>query len=266
MNSSQQPIVVVDDCRVSRELLSSTLRACGYQTVECGSGTQLLDFMERDVPVLVLLDIAMPDISGFDLLARVRHRFPLDTLPVLVVTASTEERDVVRALTNGANDLIVKPIERNSFLARVYHQLNLVQIHRQNEEHRLKLMRLLGVKEAIEGLCGEAVAVQDGQGRIAYCNELLKRLVPGAESMGIRDLLAQILPETILNKLFADITADDRLSVTQWIELPTITRGGRFAESCRLRTAIHGDYRIWVARLEALEEASGFGGWSPGMV
>jgi len=266
MNSSQQPIVVVDDCRVSRELLSSTLRACGYQTVECGSGTQLLDFMEREVPVLVLLDIALPDSNGFDLLARVRHRFPLDTLPVLVVTASAEERDVVRALTTGANDLIVKPIDRNSFLARVYYQLNLVQIHRQNEEQRLKLMRLLGVKEAIEGLCGEAVAVQDGQGRIAYCNDLLKRLVPGAESMGMRDLLAQLVPETTVNKLIADITADTSRSLTQWIKLPTTMREGGFAESCRLRTAIHGEYRIWVARLEAIEEASGFCGWSPGMV
>ena len=149
MGAKQQSIIVVDDCPVSRHLLLSILNGCGYKVVGCSSGTQCLDVLEHEIPALILLDIELPDINGFDLLTQIRHRFPVDSLPVLLVTGKGDGKDVVRGLTTGANDYLVKPIERTAFVARVYNHINLSQIRRQKDEKRVKLLALLEAQRAV---------------------------------------------------------------------------------------------------------------------
>lgn len=254
MGMKQHSIAIVDDCSVSRELLGSTLRGCGYHTSECGSGTQFLDLIEREPPLMVLLDICMPDINGFDLLARIRHRHPVDTLPVLVITGQGDNKDVVRALTTGANDLIVKPIDQKTFLARVYYHLNVVQIHRQHEEHRQRLMKLLTVSQAIEELRGEAIVAQDKDGRVVYCNPFIKRLAPQAESMEIHDVLRHIVPVEVLDSILRDLRKDPTRLVVQRIASPQGTRGSGVPKVWGLRSALRGEHRFWMVHFDYLEE------------
>lgn len=254
MTTKQKAILVVDDCPVSRALLVSILSACGYESVQCGSGVQCLDYLERDVPALILLDVSMPDIDGFDLLNQIRHRFPVDTLPVLMITANSDGRSVVRGLTTGANDYLVKPIERTSFLARVYNHISLSQIRRQNDEQRSKVTDLLGVQRAIEELSDEAVFVQREDGALMYCNELMNRILPGAAEMRADELVERLIPSNVREAVREAIANCQHRIVHHAVSiLPGIDMSG-YSTFCTLKTSLHGDLRIWVFQLDALSD------------
>ena len=254
MTAKQKAILVVDDCPVSRGLVVSILSACGYESVQCGSGVQCLDYLEREVPALILLDVSMPDIDGFDLLSQIRQRFPVDMLPVLMITASSDGKSVVRGLTTGANDYLVKPIERTSFLARVYNHISLSQIRRQNDEQRSKVVDLLGVQRAIEELSDEAVFVQRSDGTLVYCNELMNRILPGASAMRADELFDKLIPSHLRDDVQRAIEDHQRRIVHHAVSIPPGIDVAGFSNFCTLKTTLHGDLRIWVFQLEALSD------------
>lgn len=256
MASKQQSILVVDDCPVSRGLAVSILSACGYEAVECGGGVQCLDFLDHEIPALILLDISMPDIDGFDLLRQIRQRHAADSVPVLLVTASAEGRDVVRGLTTGANDYLVKPLDRTSFLARVYNHISLSQVRRQSEEQRLKVRSMVNLRRAIEELNNEAVFVQRVDGSLLYCNDLLGRLIAGAPAMRAEELASRLLTIEAYAELRDAIGKDPAGIIQKNIAVPLDLGGFGYRQECRLRSILHGDARIWVFQLESKEQSA----------
>jgi CheY-like chemotaxis protein len=257
MGTKQQSIVVVDDCPVSRHLLLSILNGCGYNAVECSSGTQCLDVLEHEVPALILLDIEMPDINGFDLLTQIRHRFPVDSLPVLLVTGKGDGKDVVRGLTTGANDYLVKPIERTAFVARVYNHINLSQIRRQKDEKRGKLLELLEAQRAVEELTHEGVLVQDHDGAIIYCNDLMKRLAECGDVGTAQDILERVIEPRLYTELVADIAGESTKVFERKMMIPVSVRDGEYEALCTVRSALHGELRLWVFQLHTREDYVG---------
>lgn len=251
MASKQQSILVVDDCPVSRGLAVSMLSACGYEAVECGSGVQCIDFLEHAIPALILLDLSMPDIDGFDLLRQIRQRHAADAVPVLLVTASAEGKDVVRGLTTGANDYLVKPLDRTAFLARVYNHISLSQVRRQSEEQRLKVSSMVNLRRAIEELNNEVVFVQREDGSLVYCNELLGKLIEGAPAMRAEEIASRLLSVAIYAELRAAMREDPNASIEKNLSLPFDVGAHGYRQECRLRSATHGDARIWVFQLES---------------
>ena len=123
-------LLVVDDIRENREILRRRFERHGYEAVEACGGVEALNLIEREEFDLVLLDMMMPDLSGLEVLARVRTRYSQGILPVIMVTAKTHSEDVVEALNLGANDYITKPVDFSVALARVITQLG----RRQAEE------------------------------------------------------------------------------------------------------------------------------------
>jgi DNA-binding response OmpR family regulator len=253
MEIKQQSIVVVDDCPVSRHLLLSILTACGYNALECSSGTQCLDVLEREVPALILLDVDMPDINGFDLLSQIRHRFPVDSLPILLVTGKGDGKDVVRGLTTGANDYLVKPIERTAFVARVYNHINLSQIRRQKDEKRAKLLDLLQAQRAIEELTNEGVLVQDRDGAIVYCNDLMKRLAECGEVGVAKDVLMRVIEPRLYKELLAEIAQHATKVFERKMMIPVSAQNGAYEALCTVKSALHGELRLWVFQLHTRE-------------
>lgn len=251
MASKQQSILVVDDCPVSRGMAVSILSACGYSAVECGSGVQCIDFLDREVPALILLDISMPDIDGFDLLRQIRQRHAADAVPVLLVTASAEGKDVVRGLTTGANDYLVKPLDRTAFLARVYNHISLSQIRRQSEEDRLKVSSLINLRRAIEELNHEVVFVQREDGSLLYCNDLLGKLIEGAPAMRAEEIAARLLSIDTYSELREALGKEPKALVERDVQVPFDVGQYGYQQRCRVRTAMHGDARIWVLQLES---------------
>ena len=253
MAPKQQSILVVDDCPVSRGMATAILTACGYDAVECGSGTQCIDFLDRDIPALILLDISMPDIDGFDLLRQIRQRYAADSVPVLLVTASNDGKDVVRGLTTGANDYLTKPLDRTAFLARVYNHISLSQARRQNDEHRLKVLNILGLRRAIEEMTHEAIFAERSDGSLAYCNELLGRVIEGAPALRAEELAVRLMDRDTFMDIRSKLATEPLATIDRTVALPRDIQGCGYQSTCRLRTAMHGDVRIWVFQFEVKE-------------
>lgn len=194
MQSKKQSVLVVDDCPMSRHLLKAILSSAGLDVVECSSGVQCTDYLEREVPALILLDVIMPDVDGFHLLAEIRRKHSADVLPIILVTACAEEKDIVRGLTCGANDYLTKPFERTTFLARVYNHLTLSQMRKQVDERRNRLSSLLDVQRALGDMIPEAIMVHNQEGVIIYKNEVLQKMCGGDTHALAHQVLCMFLP------------------------------------------------------------------------
>jgi len=112
-------VLVVDDYAANVKLLERNLRSAGYETVAAYDGEEALQKVAAEHPDLVLLDIMMPKIDGFEVCRRLRADEATAVLPVIMVTALKETEDRIRGLEAGADDFISKPFDRGELLARV---------------------------------------------------------------------------------------------------------------------------------------------------
>ncbi|HMP79210.1 MAG TPA: diguanylate cyclase [Pirellulaceae bacterium] len=112
-------LLVVDDESINREILYRMLIKSGYQAQMAESAQAALDLLARESFDLVLLDLMMPEIDGMECLRRIRQRYPIDQLAVIMITADADRQQVVNAFRNGANDYVTKPVDREVTLARI---------------------------------------------------------------------------------------------------------------------------------------------------
>lgn len=118
-------LLVVDDNESNRDLLSRRLVAAGYAVATAASGPEALEALTEARFDAVLLDVMMPGMDGLEVLRRVRERYGVTELPVVMVSALGDPRDLVEALRLGANDYVTKPLDMPVVLARVGTQLAL---------------------------------------------------------------------------------------------------------------------------------------------
>lgn len=115
-------VLVVDDDEITRDFLTHLLGR-NYDVMALASAHEALEMLEAQPFDVVLTDVMMPRMSGFDLLTHIREHNTLYDLPVILVTARNDTRDVVHGLELGANDYIPKPFENGVILARIKTQL-----------------------------------------------------------------------------------------------------------------------------------------------
>lgn len=137
-------ILVVDDEEEARRLLASLLSHKGYHTIFAVNGREALEAVEREKPDLVVLDIMMPEMPGLAALQAIRERYHTAELPVILLTALGDSKDVVRGLELGANDYLGKPIDTAELAARVRTALRLKKLH---DQYRAGLDRLRELDE-----------------------------------------------------------------------------------------------------------------------
>lgn len=140
--SGEQPrVLVVDDEAVNRRVLVDFLRLAGFRPDAVKSGDEALRCIEHTDYDLVILDVMMPRLSGYEVCRRIRAKFSPIELPVLLISARREEQDIIFGLESGANDFVIKPINKEVLLARVKTLVLLKEIHvaRQQEEARKTL-------------------------------------------------------------------------------------------------------------------------------
>ncbi len=118
-------LLVVDDNEVNRDLLSRRLVSAGYAVAGAASGPEALAALEEGRFDLVLLDVMMPEMDGLEVLRRIRARFGVGELPVVMASALGDSRNLVDALRLGANDYVIKPLDMQVVLARLGTQLAL---------------------------------------------------------------------------------------------------------------------------------------------
>jgi len=100
---------VVDDDPTMVKLINVNLKLNNYSVVEATSGEQALDVLESDVLDLVVLDIMMPGVDGWEVLKRIRGNTETQEMPVILVTAKTQDSDVIRGWELGADEYVIKP-------------------------------------------------------------------------------------------------------------------------------------------------------------
>jgi two-component system, OmpR family, response regulator len=112
-----ESLLVVDDEPTVRELLSATLRFAGFTVTSAATGAAAVDAARRDPPDLVLLDVTLPDMDGFDVVRNLRDGGA--RVPVLFLTARDAPADKVQGLTLGGDDYVTKPFDLEELIARI---------------------------------------------------------------------------------------------------------------------------------------------------
>jgi len=120
-------ILVVDDEQRNRRLLRQLLEAEGHRVSEAEDGAAALECVDRSPPDVILLDLSMPKVDGFEVCRRVKQTPATAHIPILLISALTEREDRLRGIEAGADDFIAKPIDQQEVLLRVRNA-----VHRQH--------------------------------------------------------------------------------------------------------------------------------------
>jgi len=154
--SHSSKILVVDDDQRNVRLMESILRASGYPVIKAYDGQEALDKIRTENPDVVLLDVMMPHMSGFEVCQRVRSQYETRLLPVIMVTALNALEEKVQALELGADDFLSKPINKIELLAKLRSVLRVKSLHdevestrRELEEKNRELIRIEEFKERV---------------------------------------------------------------------------------------------------------------------
>ncbi len=162
-------ILIVDDVAENLHLMMNILRE-DFAVIAATSGERALRVAGvSPVPELILLDIQMPDMDGFEVLRHLKRDPITEQIPVIFITALTDEGNEAEGLSLGAVDYITKPVNAAITLLRVHHQIKLKQAQRELEEHETML-------RAITDAVQSAVLLIDDLGRIQFVNPAAEKL------------------------------------------------------------------------------------------
>ncbi len=123
-------VLVVDDEPINRRVLENHLELARYAVVSAQSGEEALERIKSETPDIVLLDVMMPGMSGYDVCLQARALFTPQDLPIIMMTAKNQASDLVDAFSAGANDYLTKPFHASELLARIAFHLDLSDMGR----------------------------------------------------------------------------------------------------------------------------------------
>ncbi len=133
-------ILVIEDEPANIQTLSTILKERGYNINIATNGRQGLEVLERIRPDLILLDIMMPEMDGFETCRRIKASTAWREIPIIFLTAKADTADIVRGFELGAVDYVAKPFNAHELLARVNTHLTLDYLHRENERLLLNVL------------------------------------------------------------------------------------------------------------------------------
>ena len=191
MSISPATILIVDDELHNRKLLEALLRPEGYSTLTASGGTQALAMISQQRPDLILLDVMMPDINGFQVTEVLKADSATSNIPIILVTASVDRSSRLAGLDAGAEDFLNKPVDRAELWLRVRNLLRLKTLGDLLKNHSAILENEVQARTAslheserrfsdmLRNLNLAAVML-DSEARITFCNEY--RSSPTAEA------------------------------------------------------------------------------------
>ncbi|MEQ9366755.1 MAG: fused response regulator/phosphatase, partial [Leptospirales bacterium] len=143
-------ILAVDDEPVNLQVLKNSLGIAGFRVLSAVNGRDALQVLEREgIPDLILLDVMMPRMSGYEVCRQLRETYSLSELPILMLTARNRIQDLVRGFEVGANDYVAKPFDQNELLTRVNTLLSLKKAV-DSQMHLVTLQQELAIAKRIQ--------------------------------------------------------------------------------------------------------------------
>jgi len=122
-------ILIVDDNETNRDILVTRLGTHGYELSQAADGEEALTAAKAQLPDLILLDVMMPKLDGFEVCRRLKGDATLPFMPIILVTAKADSKDIVTGLEAGADEYLTKPIDQLALVARVKSVLRLKELH-----------------------------------------------------------------------------------------------------------------------------------------
>jgi len=189
-NPDRQSVLVVDDDPVNLQVVANHLSFLDVNVATCSGGGEALERIgSGELPDLILLDVMMPDMSGYEVCRKLRRQHAAAELPVIMLTVRSRVPDLVEGLSSGANDYLTKPFSKDELVARVETQLKLKRAYetfkenvrlkkeltlREKTEQDLKLMqrRLSEMLNSID----DAVIAVNASLEIGFCNRAFESL------------------------------------------------------------------------------------------
>lgn len=145
-------VLVVDDSRLNIRYMTDILQQEGYEVYSLSSGLHVVEMAHEIKPDIILLDIVMPEIDGFEVCRRLKENFEIKDIPVVMVTAKTNSQDMKKALDLGAFDYIKKPLDEDEVLARVQSALRFKKY--------LDKLKVMATKDGLTGLYNHALLME----------------------------------------------------------------------------------------------------------
>jgi adenylate cyclase len=132
-------ILIADDHETNRDIFMTRLATQGYDLLQACDGEQALAMAMTTCPDLVLLDVMMPKLDGFEVCRRLKSDASLPFMPIILVTAKADSKDIVIGLDAGADEYLTKPVDQSSLLARVRSMLRIKDLHDRVTSQALEL-------------------------------------------------------------------------------------------------------------------------------
>lgn len=223
--SSPPKVLVVDDNADNVELLTKRLKAIGLATCEAYDGEQALEQVAAEDPDLVILDVMMPRLDGFEVCRRLKSSERTRRIPVVMLTAKREIPDKIRGLEMGADDYVTKPFNPQELMARVRSLLNL----RTLQEKRVKEEKLGALGQMAEGVAHE---VRNPMVTIGgFARRIRERLEPGNP---LRDYAEHIIKEVErLETMVEEIVRFKALMISPYEPVDLVRTADRVLEAAR---------------------------------
>jgi adenylate cyclase len=134
-------ILIVDDNEANRDILDARLQAHGYELLHAADGEEALDAVRQHLPDLILLDVMMPKLDGIEVCRRLKGDAELPFMPIILVTAKADSKDVVSGLEAGADEYLTKPVDQTALVARVKSVLRQKALHDEVQAQAAELMQ-----------------------------------------------------------------------------------------------------------------------------
>ena len=156
-------ILIVDDNETNRDILRTRLGRQGYELVEAADGEEAMAAAREHLPDLILLDVMMPKLDGFEVCRRLKADSSLPFMPIILITAKVGLADVVLGLEAGADEYLTKPFEYAALVARVRSILRIKALH---DKVQAQAIELASWNQTLERRVAEQVAEIERVGRL----------------------------------------------------------------------------------------------------
>ena len=207
MKASTPRILAVDDNKQNLDLLTKALTSAQYEVITATDGPTALNLVESAAADLVLLDVMMPGMSGYEVCERIRANETTRLLPVVMLTALHDVSHRIRGIEAGADDFLTKPFNREELLTRVKSLLRIKTLH-DDIETKNRLLRTLFGRYVSEEVAAEIIA--DPERQLKLGGEKREVTVLFGDLRGFTPLAERLDPQDAVDILNVYLTARDR--------------------------------------------------------
>ena len=195
MTTDNHSIVIVDDKPENIRLLAGILSEKGYRIRPAANGQQALTTIEKEAPDLILLDIMMPGLNGYEVCRILKNSRNAMDIPVIFISALDEIGDKVEAFASGGVDYICKPFQTEEVLARVNTHLKLRKAQKLLQEQNEQLQKALDEIRILRGIipiCTNCKKIRDDEG---YWNKMEKYIQEHSQAVFSHSLCPECIKE-----------------------------------------------------------------------